>query len=283
MPRARCLQTLVHFRKRVVNPYERLNFTGSRTLCRVLLDRIGDIPADSKSLGTRMLRDFLHYAETGKIAAGQVTQGEFDSPFEEAVAMALRIQGYKVEPQVGVSGFKIDLGVLHPDKPGRFVLGIECDGATYHSSRSARDRDRLRQQVLEGLGWQLYRIWSTDWFRRPVKEAERLINAVEQALESSSDQRTESLTTIPLKIAPEPTKTLGVQVNGFRDFVPRQKATQPTPPLSSDEAIEALAVPYEEYKMRSFPGRELNDLTERELVDIVVSIVQCETPIQLEE
>ena len=77
-----------------------------------------DIPADSKSFGTRMLRDFLHYAETGKIAAGEDTGGEFDSPFEEAVAMALRGRGYLVKPQVGVSAFKIDLGILHPAKPG---------------------------------------------------------------------------------------------------------------------------------------------------------------------
>jgi hypothetical protein len=97
----------------------------------------GDIAADAKTRGTRMLREFLHYAETGKIAAGNITGADFDSPFEEAVALAIRKAGYRVAPQVGVSGFRVDLGVLDPEQSGRFVLGVECDGATYHSGRSA--------------------------------------------------------------------------------------------------------------------------------------------------
>lgn len=243
----------------------------------------GDIPADSRSLGTRMLRDFLHYAETGKIAAGQVTGGEFDSPFEEAVAMALRSEGYKVEPQVGVSGFKIDLGILHPDKPGRFVLGIECDGAAYHSSRSARDRDRLRQQVLEGLGWQLHRIWSTDWFRRPEKETERLIAAVEQALELDREQRIEVPASAPLKIAPDPTKTLHVEFRGLREFVPNPDANKVALPLAKDQSIERLAVPYEEYQIRSYGGVMFTALPDGELIELVTRVVQYETPIHVEE
>jgi len=145
----------------------------------------GDIHADVKPRGTRMLRDFLDFAATGKIAAGQDNGAEFDSPFEEAVAIAIRRNGYEVVPQVGVSGFRIDLGVLDPEKRGRFVLGIECDGAAYHSSRSARDRDRLRQEVLEGLGWRLHRIWSSDWFRNPDREVQRLLSAIKQALANS--------------------------------------------------------------------------------------------------
>jgi superfamily I DNA and/or RNA helicase len=112
----------------------------------------GDIPAEVKPRGTRMLREFLHFAETGHIAAGQTRAADFDSPFEEAVAIAIRRNGYEVVPQVGVSAFRVDLGVLDPERPGRFILAIECDGAAYHSSRSARDRDRLRQEVLEGMG-----------------------------------------------------------------------------------------------------------------------------------
>jgi hypothetical protein len=79
--------------------------------------------------------------------------GEFDSPFEAAVARVIREAGYLAHPQVGVSNFRIDLGVIHPAQPGEFLLGVECDGATYHRARSARDRDRLRQEVLENLGW----------------------------------------------------------------------------------------------------------------------------------
>lgn len=111
-----------------------------------------DIPADSSVRGTRMLRNLLHLAETGKLGAG-TPMGEFDSPFEAAVARVIREAGYLAHPQVGVSNFRIDLGVIHPAQPGEFLLGVECDGATYHRARSARDRDRLRQEVLENLGW----------------------------------------------------------------------------------------------------------------------------------
>jgi very-short-patch-repair endonuclease len=244
----------------------------------------GDISAESKSLGTRMLRDFLHYAETGKIAAGQITGGEFDSPFEEAVAIALRGRGYKVEPQVGVSGFKIDLGILHPEKAGRFILGIECDGAAYHSSRSARDRDRLRQQVLEGLGWQLYRIWSTDWFRSPTRETQRLVTAIDKAIETYAENNAGRSVTVPLKITPENTQTLHVNGNSLRSFVPeRQEKQSEGQLLSKDEDIERLAIPYEEYHIRSYGGIMFTALPDGELINLVSAIVQHEAPIHLEE
>ena len=244
----------------------------------------GDISAESKPLGTRMLRDFLHYAETGKIAAGQVTGGEFDSPFEEAVAIALRSRGYRVEPQVGVSGFRIDLGILHPEKPGRFILGIECDGAAYHSSRSARDRDRLRQEVLERLGWQLYRIWSTDWFRRPAKETERLVRSIEQILNSHGEQGKEAVANAALKIAPQRSETLHVQVKSLREFVLKEEAiSAATQLLTKDQAIERLAVQYEEYEIRSYNGVMFTALPDSELIDLVTRVVHHETPIHLEE
>src|SRR6185436_9163841 len=82
------------------------------------------------------------------------------------------------------SGFRVDIGVLDPKQPGRFVLGVECDGATYHNGRSARDRDRLRQEVLESLGWRLHRVWSTDWFRNPRRETDRLLAEIRTACET---------------------------------------------------------------------------------------------------
>jgi hypothetical protein len=110
-----------------------------------------DIPVDSAIRGTRMLRALLSFAETGKLGSGTLTGGGFDSPFEEAVARAVREAGFHAHSQVGVAGFRIDLGVVDPSRPGQYILGIECDGAAYHSARSARDRDRLRQEVLEGM------------------------------------------------------------------------------------------------------------------------------------
>jgi very-short-patch-repair endonuclease len=236
----------------------------------------GDIPADVKSRGTRMLRDFLYFAETGKIAAGEDTDGDFDSPFEEAVAIAIRQRGYKVVPQVGVSGFRIDLGLLHPDKRGRFVLGIECDGAAYHSSRSARDRDRLRQEVLEGLGWQLYRIWSTDWFRNPDRETKRLFSRIKQAL-VSSDNGLNSIETND--VAEFVTQTNGPDLVslGKKD----DAATRPS--LLKPEPYAAMAVPYQEHQLHVSRIDDLHDLSRRELVGLVVEVVQYEAPIHSEE
>jgi hypothetical protein len=89
-----------------------------------------------------------------------------------------------VVPQVGVAGFFIDLGVKHPAKPGAFLLGVECDGASYHSARSARDRDRLRQEILVNLGWKIHRVWSTDWFKSRDSEIKRLLRTIESLLEN---------------------------------------------------------------------------------------------------
>ncbi|WP_179218735.1 DUF4011 domain-containing protein [Saccharibacillus sp. O23] len=99
---------------------------------------------------------------------------EFDSPFEEDVYQVLTDMGYSVDTQVGCSGYRIDLGIVDPDDKTKYLIGIECDGANYHSSKVARDRDRLRQQVLEGLGWKIYRIWSQEWFKNRRHEVERL-------------------------------------------------------------------------------------------------------------
>jgi len=131
--------------------------------------------------GVRCFKAFLQFAETGRLAIAERTARDEDSPFEEAVRRAVESLGYEVHPQVGVAGFFVDLGVLDPAKRGRYLLGIECDGAAYHSSRSARDRDRLRQAVLEDHGWIIHRIWSTDWFQRPGEQLRKVAAAVEQA------------------------------------------------------------------------------------------------------
>lgn len=128
--------------------------------------------------GVRALKSYLEFARTGILESASFTGREPDSDFEVAVAHELRKHGYDVVAQVGVAGFFIDLAVRHPEKPDAFVIGIECDGATYHSSKSARDRDRLRGEILTDLGWQLHRIWSTDWFRNPNGELKKIIAAI---------------------------------------------------------------------------------------------------------
>ncbi len=133
--------------------------------------------------GAQVLKAYLAYAQTGRLEAGVVRDGEQpDSDFEVFVRDRLLAAGYEAVPQVGVAGYRIDLAVRDPRSPATFLLGIECDGASYHSSRSARDRDILRQQVLESLGWTIYRIWSTDWFRDPEGQTRKLISFINGCL-----------------------------------------------------------------------------------------------------
>ncbi|MCE7509572.1 DUF3320 domain-containing protein [Alloalcanivorax xenomutans] len=133
------------------------------------------------------LKHFLEYAERGAPALGEAVHGsigDFESPFEVAVARGLQDKGWTVHPQIGVSAYRIDMGVVHPDLPGLYLAGIECDGAMYHSSAYARERDKIRQGVLEGLGWTLFRVWSTDWWTNRSKALEELDQALNRHLEA---------------------------------------------------------------------------------------------------
>ncbi|MGR4068551.1 DUF3320 domain-containing protein [Billgrantia sp. C5P2] len=126
----------------------------------------------TSSEAVKDLKHYIDFAARGPVAIGEAIQtvgGDhaYDSDFEMAVAEQLRGYGWSVRTQIGVSKFRVDLGIVHPDEPGRFLAGVECDGATYHSSPSARDRDRVRQIILENLGWRLFRVWSTDFFQDP--------------------------------------------------------------------------------------------------------------------
>jgi very-short-patch-repair endonuclease len=142
----------------------------------------------AQSAGARALKAFLGFAEKGVFDSTSLTDRDFDSEFERHVHDELVRRGYNVSKQVGVAGFFIDLAISDPKHPGRYVLGIECDGATYHSSRSARDRDRLREELLRDRGWKLHRIWSTDWFHRPQEQLQRAIEAIELALRNSQSR-----------------------------------------------------------------------------------------------
>ncbi|MGC6458587.1 MAG: DUF559 domain-containing protein, partial [Akkermansiaceae bacterium] len=150
----------------------------------------------TSSQAVKDLKSYIEYADRGPIALAQEAHikndgDHFDSEFEEAVARGLREKGWKLKTQVGVSKFRIDLGVLHPDEPGSFLAGIECDGATYHSSPSARDRDRVRHIILENLGWTLVRIWSTDFFINPEKVLDRVDSELHALLEEDRENDSE--------------------------------------------------------------------------------------------
>ena len=136
--------------------------------------------------GTKALRNYLEFARTGSLATVEETGREADSDFEISVMDVLKQRGYEVTPQLGVAGYRIDIAVKHPDSQGSYLAAIECDGATYHSALSVRDRDRIRQEILESLGWRsrIWRIWSTDWFRTPRQETEKLISFLEDLRQS---------------------------------------------------------------------------------------------------
>jgi len=214
-----------------------------------------DIDISSRKAGVVALKRFLQFAEKGYLDVPQLAEKPFDSDFEESVANFLLQRDYEVHPQVGMAGFYIDLGVLHPANPTRYLLGIECDGATYHSSRSARDRDRIRQQILESRGWRIHRIWSTDWFNRRTAEEHRLLDALQRAETAPKSK--------PVERAPPP---------------PRPDA-RPTP---ASEDQPRSSVPYKEadFKMSS----ELSPHeAPRKVQDAVRRIVDIEGPIHAEE
>lgn len=165
--------------------WRRLNVLFTRARKRMLIfssmcsDEI--ILQPNSSLGLKALRNFLAYCETKILHQSENFTGRPpDSDFEIAVANALRNEGFDCQPQVGVAGYFIDIAVIDPNNSGRFLMGIECDGATYHSAKSVRDRDRLRQSILERLGWNIKRIWSTDWFKNPAAELTPIIKELKQ-------------------------------------------------------------------------------------------------------
>jgi very-short-patch-repair endonuclease len=131
----------------------------------------------TKAQGVTDLKHFLQHAKQGRSALGSfVTHslGGYESSFEQEVANALRQKGWNVHTQVGCSSYRIDLSIVHPDKPGAYLAGVECDGATYHRSETAKDRDKLRQAVLQNLGWTILRVWSTDWWTNKKGSIEKL-------------------------------------------------------------------------------------------------------------
>lgn len=141
----------------------------------------------TRARGVRDFKHFLEFADRGARALAEAfapTGGDVESPFEAAVLAALQAKGWTVHTQIGVSGFRVDLGVVHPDAPGRYLAGVECDGATYHSSATARDRDRLREHVLTDLGWRIRRVWSTEWWM----DAEGALAKLDQRLREDLEQ-----------------------------------------------------------------------------------------------
>ena len=181
--------------------------------------------ARTKSVGARHLKSFLEYAARGEQALDAELavsgEAESESPFEEAVYKALVDRGWEVDKQVGCSGYRIDLAVKHPQFPGKYLAGIECDGANYHSSKCARDRDRLREAVLSDLGWKLLRIWSTDWWLEPERQISKIEEALRLLLQQAPAEEDEDLSTA----SNAEIKTEEHDTNDFNDSVSSEENT----------------------------------------------------------
>ena len=197
----------------------RLNVAVTRAREKVVLItsiRATDIDPDTQALGVQTLRTYLDYAEHGpESVSNKPKEGEFDSALDEDVAAEIKKLGYAVVPQVGCSGYRIDIGVVDPVNPGCFLLGVECDGATYKSSSSARDRDRLREQVLRQLGWRIHRIWSPAWVARRDSEIRRLKESLEQANKQQIEKDTQKPVLEQKEAAAPKTDVQKIQFSGI--------------------------------------------------------------------
>ena len=217
--------------------YRRLNvaITRARDHVKVVSSMLPAELAQAKTQarGVEMLQRYLDYAYHGPKALGvhrdQGTDAvQFDSPLEESVYNALAAIGWDLRTQVGVGGYRIDLGVVHPERPGDFLMGIECDGAAYHGTPTARERDRIRQEVLEGLGWTIERIWAPDWIRHRSEVVAHLQEAYRALL------RRESSPQLPPN-AEEILQDFHARTD-LEEDAPEEHAPEEDPPIPEGEA-----------------------------------------------
>ena len=209
-----------------------------------------DIQTEAASpRGVVVLKSYLNYAKSGRLEYETYSEHLPASDFEVAVANSLVARGFQCVPQIGVAGFFIDVGIRHPLKPGTFILGIECDGASYHSAKSARDRDRLRQTILENLGWNIHRIWSTDWFKDSRHEVEKVLDRLQMLLTGSEQGNGPKLPSVSISTG-----------GGKRSAVdnspgaPSRQSHTEDEQLSDEEARETLIRLREDVIKKSFPN-----------------------------
>src|SRR5690606_38825185 len=246
----------------------RLNvlFTRARIRCEVFCSfDPGDMDLGRTSrAGPRILKRFLDYAAQGQLDAPAPSGQAADSLFEEDVADVIRGFGFLADSQVGSAGFRIDLGVRHPERPGTYLLAVECDGASYHRALWARERDRLRQEVLEHLGWRFHRIWSTDWFYNREAEIQRLRQALLEAQEQAAR---------------------GLRLSGANQARPPRPAPEESPatPRERLEVPQRRMPPYQRAEFRLEAGGEPHEAPVALLSDLVLRIVRQEGPLHLDE
>jgi very-short-patch-repair endonuclease len=257
----------------------RLNVAVTRARHQVIVVasmRASDLSGDLNSPGARTLRSYLAYAERGPAVLSDTAlaitpraasqEVHFDSPFEEAVYHALTAKGLQLDTQVGCSEYRIDLAVLHPQHSGTYVMGIECDGRTYHSSATARDRDRLRQRHLEQMGWTIHRIWSTDWLRNPAHEVTKVLKKYDQLQKYPDLQKESPEKTSPAPPAPQTKPSISHEEKPTQEFFASNTVWHPAfgygTVVRGTIAFQGNAV---EVEFSKSVGRKIIDLRETSL------------------
>lgn len=193
--------------------------------------------------GVKALKEFLSYAENLTLGASQITQ-QSSEPFEDAIASFLAENGYTVDKQIGCAGFRVDLAIVDDENPGKYILGITTDGKMYASSKVAGDRDRLREQVLKGLGWKLYHLWSTDWYRNRDLGRKRLLEAVEVAIRKTREEekrKSEEAKKLAEKRKKEAEKLAEeLRIAKQKELEEQKENEKSTPDIGEDENIEVI-------------------------------------------
>jgi very-short-patch-repair endonuclease len=261
------------------NGWRRLNVlvTRARRVMRVFSSMHGEeiSPATSSSDGPRLLREFLIYAEHGRLDSTIASRlADAESPFEQDVIQELTHANVTVVPQVGFAGYRIDMAVVDDELSGKFLCGIECDGVAYHESETARDRDRLRQQVLEARGWTIHRVWSTDWFKDRSGQIRRLlglINADRVRAKGEAEER--AVRDLALAEA--------TRVDAEKSEAARRKQNgSVTGVTSTSQYIRPIGETYKATVVE--PSRRGHDLLiapESEIADAIALVVSSESPI----
>ena len=248
----------------------RLNvlITRARNACRVFSSiRADDIDLTrARSRGAQAFKTFLKYAESQLLGDSAEYANDHNSEFEYQVAQAVQMHGYETRANVGVAGSFIDVAVVDPDDPQQFILGIECDGANYNSSRSARDRDRLRQSVLGSRKWVLHRVWILDWYQRPDDELSKLLTSIDRA-EALRHQQAD----IPNAKQSPPSAKPAVILR--QDVSPDDESTAET----------SLSQPYIVASFRIHADQEIHELSPQELAQVLMKIIDKEGPIHRQE
>jgi len=274
-----------------VHGARRLNvlFSRAKYRCEVfssITDEEITIRGESVSPGVRALKNYLRFARTGALDMPCASGREEDSPFETSVLRAIEAMGYAADTQVGQSGFFIDLAVIDPRRPGRYLLGVECDGATYHASRFARERDRLRQGVLESQGWRIHRIWSTDWFKQPEQAKERLRRRIEALLaEADSDEvgrrADEAFERADTPSPPDNREAPGTLAPDLPPAAPpgRPAVVRAAPRDVEHNGIGTLATPYKQSSGHAVS----NAVGMATLKAVILRVLECEAPMHRDE